>query len=257
MSYFRELYNNRNFIKAIIYKNLVGKYKSSIFGPSWNFLMPAIMMAVYYIVFNQIRTNPIPEYWVYLASGIFCFNFMMGNITSSPGVITSGAGMIKKMYFPREILVISHVVSGFIIMVIGYGIVLVCMIMFGQKIGASLIFLPLFLLLNLLFVYGYALLFSAITVYARDFQYLINTISMMFFFLTPMYFLVDSTDGLLNILVRLNPLTYFVEACHEILYRGHVPDVNLLFVCIFLTALSMIVGIVVFGKLKKGFAERL
>ena len=215
------------------------------------------MLIVYYIVFTQIRISNIEFFWIYISSAIFPFNFMVSNLTSGSGCIVSNAGMVKKIYFPREIIVISQVISSFIVMLMGYSIVLVAVVVSGYKVGWILLMLPVMFIILVMFTLGFTMVVSALTVYVRDVQYFLSSISMVFFFMTPMYFTTDSVDGLLGTIIQINPFTYFVEAFHEIVYYVEMPSLVCIVICVALSLLSFIIGVSVFSKLKKGFAERL
>ena len=142
----KEIYNSRNILKSLVIKNLIGQYRSSLLGFSWHLIMPLILLIVYYIVFTQIRASPIPDFWVYLASSLFPFTFMINNLTSGSSCIIHNANILKKMYFPREIIVLSQVISTFIIMLIGYAIVVIGILLTGFGFGISIVILPFFLL---------------------------------------------------------------------------------------------------------------
>jgi lipopolysaccharide transport system permease protein len=80
---------------------------------------------------------------------------------------------------------------------------------------------------------------------------------MIFFFMTPMYFLADSVSGMLGNVIWLNPFTYYIEAFHSMVYFGEIPEMKVLLMCIILPLVSMMLGLAVFRGLKRGFAERL
>lgn len=252
-----EIYQARSILRSLVVKNLIGRYKNSAMGFLWHFFTPIMMMFVYYIVFTTVRINPIPDFWIYLSSGLFPFSFMMNNLTGGSGCIVGNAGMVKKMYFPREIIVLSQVISTFIIMLIGYAIILIAVIISGHGFGVSLVLLPVIMFLMLVFVLGYTLMFSALTVYARDVQYFLSTISMALFFLTPMYCTLDSTSGILSLVMHINPLSYFIEAFHYSIYFGTFPDPMTTIMCVLLPTASLSIGVFIFRHLKGGFAERL
>ena len=253
----REVYDCRSTFRALVVKNLFGRYKNSAMGFAWHFVLPIVMMCIYYVVFNTIRAKAVPDFWVYMSSGLFPFTFMIGNLNRGPAAITSNSGMVKKMYFPRSILILSEVASSFIIMLIGYAIVFTGMLIIGYNMGISLIMLPVVLILMTIFVVGYVLFLSAVTVYVRDLQYLINSLSMVFYFITPMYFMISDVDGILATIISLNPFAYYVQAVNQIMYFGVFPEMNIMFMCAIMPLISIVVGIVVFRKLKTGFAERL
>lgn len=251
------MYDSRFILKSLVIRNLFGRYRNSLLGFGWHFVMPTLVLLVYYIVFTQIRATTIPNFWIYLASGLFPFNFMISNLTGGSACIINNAEIVKKMFFPREIIVLSQVISTFIIMVIGYAIVLVVIAATGFGFDVSLIMLPILLLLTLLFTLGFVLLFSSLTVFIRDIHYFLSSVSMLFFFLTPMYFLSGSITGIFSLVVSINPLTYFIESFHDIVFYQSFPDPLHFFMTIILSIVSLTMGLLVFSKLKNRFVERL
>ena len=253
-----DTYNSKSVLRSLVHKELFGHYKNSLLGFGWHFVTPMILLVVYYVVFSTIREGGLPNFWIFLSSALFPFNFMISNLTAGSGTIVGNAGMIKKMYFPREIIVFARVISSFIVMMMGYAVIIVMIILSGYQLNIeSIIMLPIFLLLMFLFSIGYCLFFSSLTVYVRDIQYLLNSISIVFYFMTPMYFEASSVTGLFGTLIWMNPFTYFVEAYHQIVYFGVIPEAKIIAACIILPIVTMIIGFAVFNKLKRGFAERL
>ena len=217
-----------------------------------------IIMIMYYVIFTKIKTDNINDYWTYLASGIFQFNFMINNLIIGMNCIVNNANHVKKMYFPREILVLSQVLSTFIVTVLSYFIVIVVVFITA---GINNLLLILAILIELgsmsVFVIGYTLIFSAITVYVRDISHFIGSISMIFYFMILLYFTLDSVSNTLRNILMMNPFTYFVELFHTSAYYGSIHDSSLWIVCSVMTGISIVLGIVIFIKLKKGFVERL
>lgn len=252
-----EIRSSGSILRSLVSKGLFGHYKNSTLGFAWHFFQPMLMMLIYYIVFTEIRSSPIPDYWVYLSCALFPFSFMLSNLTSGSTVITGNSGMVKKMYFPREILVMSQVITSLIVMVLGYSVVLIIDAIVGHYTSWSMLLIPVFMVSMAVFVTGYVFLFSSLNVYVRDVQYFLGAISMVFMFMTPMYFMADSVSGILGTIIWLNPFTYYVEAFHALVYFGCVPSIGICLMCVLLPVLSMIVGYPVFRRLKKGFVERL
>ena len=253
----RSIYASRNILKSLIVKNIFGRYKNSFLGILWHFIVPLTMLFVYYVVFTQIRIGSIPDFWIYISSALFPFTFMTSNLTGGASCVVNNSSMIKKMYFPRELIVLAQVTSSMIIMLIGYSVVLVLVAFLGQGLSLSWICLPFIFFVMFIFVLGYTLFFSSIIVYMRDVQHFLNSISIVFFFITPMYFLIDSIDGFFRCIVEINPFTCFVEMFHQIVYYGHFPDLTFLIIGFSISFISLIGGYLVFNKLKRGFVERL
>jgi len=253
-----ELYEFRNMIRAQVVRNLFGRYKNSIFGFAWNFITPLIYIILCYIIFSEINKNPIENFLIFLASGIFVYNFILGGITGGASVFTGNSGMIKKMYFPREILVISQAISALIVASIGYIFVFIAAVCSGISFNpVSIPVTLIMLLLSFLFFIGCSLLLGSVSVYIRDVQYLLASIGIVFFVCTPIRTLMSSADGLILKIYEINPLTYFIEPLHQTIYLAECPDLLYIGIATLITLITLIAGYAVFWRLKRGFVERL
>ena len=253
-----EIIRSRSVLFALLRKDLIGRYKNSVLGFAWHFVMPIIMICVYYIVFSEIRTAPMDNFVIYLAIGLFLFNFMITCLSNGSACITNNAPMIKKMYFPRELIVFSQILSSLVVFIIGYTVTITLMIIVGMKVDFIPIIISIYVVMcAILFTTGYVLIFASLTVYKRDVHYFLSSITMVFFFITPIYFNPKDVSGSLNTIVWLNPYTYYVNSMHITLFYNQIPEKHLLIGCTILAVLSIIVGYTVFNKLKRGFAERL
>ena len=253
-----ELYEYRNMVRAQVIRTLFGRYKNSVLGFAWNFIMPLVYMALSYVIFSEIRQNSMDNFIVFLSSGIFIYSFILSGITGGAGVFTSNSGMIKKMYFPKEVLVISNLISGLIVALIGYVVVILTALVTGH--GLSPLAIPVLLLMLLLgsvFFIGCSLLLGSLTVYVRDVQYALSAISMAFFVCTPIRSMMSDAEGMLATIYELNPLTYFIEPVHQMFYLKQTPDLYYITLAALIAIAVFIVGYAVFKKLKRGFVERL
>ncbi len=206
----KEYYEYRGILKSLIKKNLFGRYNNPLISFSWHFVLPFMIMGTYYLVFNTIRVGSVPEFWVYMSSGLFPFIFMMDNLNRSPGIVIANSEIMKKTYFPRSMLAVSEIISSFIIMLIGYIFVIVGMIVIGYEINSSIIALPLIILPMGIFVLGYVLFLSSINVFLNDIKYLVNTLSIVFYFITPLFFTMNDVSGILYNVIAINPFAYYV-----------------------------------------------
>lgn len=254
-----EIYDYRNVLKSIVTKNLFGKYKNSFLGFAWNFITPLVMMIMYYIIFSEIRTGSnIENKWLFISSAIFLFHFLTSCITGGTGAFTSNVNMIKKMYVPKEIFVLSKAISSMIICLIGTVIVMIAMIVTSYPMDWTFVLtLPLLLFLSFIFGIGCIFFFSSITVYIRDIQYALGSLGIALFVMTPMRYMASDAEGLLATLIWYNPLTYFIEWDHQILYWGIAPSINYIVASLILSILALFVGYATFRKLRRGFVKRL
>ncbi len=253
-----ELYNYRNFIHAQVTRNLFGKYRNSFLGFSWNFLNPIVYIILCYIIFAEIRGIQIEGYLIFLSSGVFIYNLLLGAVTGGGGLFVGNGGMIKKMYFPREILAISNAISSLIIAVIGYVIVIITALLTNHSLDpvVLLCIIP-YLFLAFIFFIGCSLLLGSVAVYVRDLQFILPTVGIILFVCSPLRSMASDADGLLAWLYELNPFTYFLEPIHLIVYYSEYPSLAMLLVAVIISVTFFIVGYIVFLKLRHGFVERL
>ena len=254
----REIYSFRNMIRAQVTRTLFGKYRNSFFGFIWNFVNPVIYLILCYVMFVQLGSPEKTDYWIFLGSGVFTYNMLMNSITGGTTTFTSNAGMIKKMYFPREIIPISNAISSLVVLIIGFVVLLFGGIIVGYHFSLlALSMLPFFIILILMFYVGSCLLLGSLTVYVRDIQYLVSSFNLIFFICTPLRSMLADVNGPLKTIMMFNPLTYFIEPIHEIMYYGTIPTFSSVLTTSMISVVTIMVGYATFLKLKKGFVEKL
>ena len=255
----REIYESRSILRSLVAKNLYGKYRNSILGFAWNFITPMILMLMYYVVFSEIRGDSgIENRWVFISTAIFLFHFLTRSITGGTTAFTGNANMIKKMYFPREILVLARAISSMIVCLIGYSIVLIFLAVTSYPMDwVCVLVLPVVLILAFIFGVGCIFLLSSLAVYVRDIQFALGSIGIAFFVFTPMRYMASTGSGILAVVIWCNPLTYYIESVHNILYWGVMPDAGIFVMCVLLSFGMLFIGYGTFRRLRYGFVKRL
>lgn len=257
MKLFNEIYKYREFLKTSIKKDFRGKYKKSILGVLWSFLNPLFQLLIYALVFPFILKNDVDNYIIFLIVALMPWNFFNMTILQSAACIVSNGGIIKKVFFPREILPISTTTSNLINFLITCIIVFAALFISGIGIGPSIVMLPLIVLIQYIFQLGLSFIFSSITVYIRDIEYLLNVFMMLMFYMCPIVYSADMIPNKFLPLFKLNPMFHIIEYYRQILYYKQMPNItNLLWLlgfCIIILAL----GLMIFKKLEKRFAEEL
>jgi len=257
MKIFRNLYNYREFLKTSIKKEFRGKYKKSFLGVLWSFLNPLFQLAVYALVFPFILRNDVDNYTIFLIVALMPWTFFNMTILQSAASVVTNGGIIKKVYFPREILPISTATSNLINFLITEVIVLVALLISGVGIGPTIILLPIIILMQYILQLGLAFIFSAITVYVRDVEYLLNVFMMLMFYLSPIVYSADMIPSNFLPLFKLNPMFHIIEFYRTILYYKQVPDMGNIGIMFVMCIGVLIIGYLIFNKCKKRFAEEL
>ena len=255
MDIFKELYQYRELLKTNVHKEIRGKYKGSILGVFWSFLNPLLMVAVYAIVFPYLMRMQQDNYLVFLITGVIPWVFFTNVVTSGCNCVWINGGIIKKVYFPREILPISVVLAGLINFLISCIIILI--FCFGSGIGISIeiVWLPLIVLIQCALSLGLLFVLSAINVYVRDIEYLVQFIMNLVFYGTPILYNVSMFPEKFRVILYLNPLAHIIDAYRAIFYYKQTPDLYSLGIVGAVSFIILIIGFLVFKKLEKGFAE--
>lgn len=251
---FKNLYQYRELLKSNIKKEIRGKYKGSFLGVLWSFINPLLMTLVYAIVFPFILKSGPEHYVTYIVIGILPWNFFTTVISQGTFTVLGNAGIIKKVYFPREILPISVATSGLVNFLISLPIIFIFMLCSGLPFTWNILLLPLVVLIEYILLLGIIFITSAINVYIRDAEYIINFFVNMLFYATPVLYdgaLFGSKAWILN----LNPMTTIINSYRDILYSGTLPNIPLLLLVGLGSVILLFIGIAVFRKLEKGFAE--
>ncbi len=257
LSMIKELYNYRQLLKSNVKKEIRGKYKGSFLGVLWSFVNPLLMTLVYAIVFPIILKSTQPHYVTFIVIAILPWTWFTTVIAQGTSTMIANGGIIKKVYFPREILPISVNTSGLINYLISCLIILIFLIFSGLGVSWYIIFLPLIVLIQYILLQGIIFITSAINVYVRDAEYIINFLVMMLFYATPILYSSTLFPEKFRWILNLNPMTTIIESYRAIFYYQTFPNFKMLsFVALFSIAL-LFVGLTIFKKLKKGFAEEL
>ena len=257
MKLFNEIYKYREFLKTSIKKDFRGKYKKSILGVLWSFLNPLFQLLIYALVFPFILKNDVDNYIIFLIVALMPWNFFNMTILQSAACIVSNGGIIKKVFFPREILPISTTTSNLLNFLITCIIVFASLFISGIGIGSSIIFLPLIILIQYIFQLGLSFIFSSITVYIRDVEYLLNIFMMLMFYMCPIVYSADIIPDKFLPLFKLNPMFHIIEYYRQILYYKQNPNIASLLWLLGICIIILVLGLMVFKKLEKRFAEEL
>ena len=257
MKFFKSLYQYRELLKTSISKDVRGKYKNSVLGIIWSFLNPLLQIAVYAIVFPLIMKSSLPNYTVFLCCGLIPWNFFSTAISRTSFTMIENGNIIKKVFFPREILPLSVVTSEAINFVISTIIILAFVLGYGMGISKFIIFYPLVLLIQYFLLIGISFIVSSVTVYFRDLQHFISIILQLLFYATPIVYAPDSIPANFQWILQYNPMTYIINGYRDIFYYQQIPDFVSLLMVLVGSIILCVIGYLIFNKLQKRFAEEI
>jgi len=228
--------------------------EGSYLGIFWYLLNPLLMFGLLLLVFTDRLGSNIPSYPLYLLLGIIMFNFFQRITTESTKIITQEySGVIKSINFPKESLVGSVILKTFFSHLFEIILFVIFILIFkGSLIG--LIFYPIILIVFCIFILGISLILSALTVYFVDLGNIWVFVSRLIWLGTPIFYAIEGQTRLFYVNL-LNPIYYFITIARESIIYARVPELWLIFGMITYSLLFLLIGILIFNKLKIKFAE--
>lgn len=258
ISRLKEIYAYREMMVSLVKRDLKGRYKGSALGFLWTFLNPLFQLAVYTMVFSIIMRMGIKDYYLFLFVALIPWIFFSTSLSGGASCIMTQQDMVKKIYFPREVLPISYVTSQFVNMLLSFIVIFVVLIFAGYRLNLlAILCLPVVMLVEYILALGLTMIMCALTVYLRDLEYVLGIITMAWQFLTPIMYSMDYVPEQYRWVFSFNPMTYIIVAYRDILYYGKVPELKNLLSAIVIGISALVIGWQVFEHLQKHFVEEL
>lgn len=258
MKTFKEIFAYREMIFSLVRRDLKGRYKGSMLGFLWTFINPLLQLVVYTFVFSTVMKNGIEDYYLFLFVALVPWLFFSTSLTGGSSSILAQKEMVKKIYFPREILPIAYTTSQFVNMLLSFIVIFIILLFSGKGLKLeALLYLPIIMLVEYILSLSVAMLSSAVTVYFKDFEYILGILAMAWQFLSPVMYSVEMVPDEVLPIFNMNPMTPILVAYRDILYYGKAPDLSTLIQAISLGIALLIIGWFVFEKLKRHFVEEM
>ena len=254
---FKELYDYREMVRSLVKRDLMGRYKNSALGFLWNFLDPLLQLLIYTMVFTIIIPMGIDQYYLFLFVALVPWIFFSSAVTGGSMVIINQQDMVKKIYFPREVLPLSHVLSQFVNMILSFVVIIAVILVTGHGLSWHALWLPVIMLIEFVYTLGLTFVVSAITVYIRDAQLIVNVAVMALMYASPVIYSVDLVPEKYYNLYMCNPMSVVLVAYRDVLFYMSEPRYLGLGIAAIISLIVCAVGLVVFTKLKRRFVEEL
>lgn len=253
----KELYGYRNLIWQLAWSEFKLRYKNSILGYFWSLLEPMLMLIVLYVVFSNLMRVQVAYYQLFLLLGIILWGFMSRATSIGMFSIVGKPSIVKKVYFPRDIFVISSCITALLMSIFESFIFILFMIFFRVPVSINLVYVPLILLFLFIISLGLSLALSALNVFYRDVQFIWQVLLQVGYFATPILYTIDIFPKDLQKFVLLNPIARIIISARDtIIYSSPAKIGDLLFVFIS-SIFFLLVGYIIFSKLEPRFAEEI
>jgi ABC-type polysaccharide/polyol phosphate export permease len=270
----RELIHYRYLLQNLIVRDLKVRYKNSILGVAWSMLNPLLMMLVFTLIFGVLSPDRgIRDYPVFFLVGLLPWNLFSGSLMGGTVAFGSNANLIKKVYFPRELLPLGIILSNLVNFLIALLVLVVFLYLSGLGLTLNALWVPVILLIQIVFTLGLSLLLGSLYVFFRDIVMILDVVMLAWFFLTPIIYPLEQLGSELTIagvtfvpavVMRwLNPMASIIDGYRTVLWgtmgsNGAAAMDPAFIIRTAATALvTFIVGYAVFARTQHLFGEKL
>jgi len=258
LNQWREVYKYREAVRHLVARDLKVRYSNSVLGVVWSLFAPLLMTLVYTVVFTFLVPQGIPKFPVFLLAGLLPWTFFTASVAGATGIVAGNGHLINRVYFPREVLPLANLLANGVNFVIALALLFGFVLVFGVRLGPSLVWLPVIIAVQAVLTLGLGLFLGSVNMYLRDVQQLVDVALLAWFFLTPIIYRLEDTPlspAAQRLVQVVNPMAGLVTAYRAVLYAGATPDLVVLGVVALEAALIFAAGALVFRRLSPAFAE--
>lgn len=259
--YWRDLWRFRELFLFLTWRDILVRYKQTVFGILWSILRPLMTMLVFTLVFGKIAKLPTDgdvPYSLMVFAALLPWQVFSNALQESSNSLIGNEGLISKVYFPRIILPVSSIITSAVDFCISFVIFLAMLVFFGVGLHLQILLLPFFVMLSLLTAIGAGLIISALNVSFRDFRYIIPFIVQFGLYVSPVGFSSSVVPEEWRLLYSLNPMVGVIDG-----FRWCLLGENVSFYWPgFLTSIAVVMvllysGIRIFRSMERSFADRI
>ncbi len=257
LAYLEELVNHRELLRSWVSREIKVRYKQAVLGIGWAVLQPLAMMLIFTVVFsyfNKIPTEGIP-YPIFSYSALLPWVFFSNSISFGTTSLVRNMNLVTKIYFPREILPFASLIASFIDFLVASVIFVFLMIYYKIALSTSLFWIPVILIVQVIFSLGILLLGSALNVFYRDIRFIIPLVLQIWLFLSPIIYPVSLVPNRYKTLYMLNPMASIIDSYRRSILFGKSPQLNFLLITTIVAIILFILSYRFFKIKEKVFAD--
>lgn len=271
-THWQELWHYRYLLRNLVVRDLKVRYKSSVLGILWSLLNPLLMMMVFWLVFSVAGQTRIRQYPVFVLVGLMPWNFFSGSVVGGSYAILTNSSLVKKVYFPRELLPTAVVLSNFINYLFALIVLFAALYFSGIGLTIHALWVPVILLTQLIYTLGLAYFLSALHVFFRDVAMILDVGMLAWFFLSPIFYTLEDFGQVerfgvvfdaARVMRWVNPVASLIDAYRTVLWGTLGSDgpasMGLdFFARTFMTAVLIFIGgYITFRRMEPYFGEKL
>ncbi|MFT3761090.1 MAG: ABC transporter permease [Pseudoxanthomonas sp.] len=262
MALIRSVGRNRDLLKGLVVREVVGRYRGSVIGLFWSFFNPILMLAVYTFVFSYVfkarwteGDGSKTEFALILFSGLMVFNMFAECCNRAPTLVTGNAGYVKKVVFPLEILPIVNMGASLFHLLVSFLVWAIFYAVFMGMPHPSALLMPVALLPLVFITLGTSWVLASLGVYLRDVTQVIAVVTMVLMYLSPIFYPVSLMPEQYRPFMQLSPLTSTVERVRAVMMMGQGIDWVRWGMSMAIAVVVAWLGFAWFQKTRRGFAD--
>jgi lipopolysaccharide transport system permease protein len=245
----------RDLLFVLTAKEIKLRYKSSWLGYVWSIANPLAFAILYFLAFRIFMRVEIPQYTLFLIAGLFPWQWIANSTGASPNLFLANTSLLKKIRFPRNLLVASSVLNDGFHFLCSIPVLVLFLLFYGSRPSWSwLIGIPLLAVAQLLLVYGLAVTIASLNLFFRDLERLTTLVVTFLFFLTPIVYSESMIPARFHFLLYLNPAAPLILSWRALFLTGHL-DWTFIAIGYFYATLTFAAGSAIYMKLSWKFAE--
>jgi lipopolysaccharide transport system permease protein len=249
--------NYRHLIRKIAISDFKLRYKNSVLGFFWSLLEPLLMLIVLYVVFTNLMRMEVEHYQLFLLMGIVSWDFLAKGTLMSLNSILGKPGLVKHVYFPREVLVISSCITALMMAALEFSVFALFMIFFRVIPGPTIVYFPFILLIEFILILGLSFGLSVLNVFYRDVQYMWAVALQAGFFAAPIIYPMSILPLKVASVVMLNPMTRIIGMFRDAVIYNTQLSINDIVYSLGFALILLVIGYLIFRRLEPGLAEEM
>jgi ABC-type polysaccharide/polyol phosphate export permease len=257
IKYLAELVSYRELLGNLVVNELRLRYRNSVLGFLWTVLNPLAYLAILSVVFSRIFRFQIPNYTIFLFSGLVAWTMIQQTVIIATSSIVGNQGLIRRVYVPKLIFPLANVLARYIDHLILTAVLLGAMAVFKAPFTWSLLFLPAAVLLNFVFSLGFSLLTTTAHIRIRDVEHVVSIAFQILFYASPILYTIDVLPPKLRAVLVFNPLYYFVQAFRYPVAYAALPPAWIIWRAALIAVLTLAAGLLIFSRKEKYFVYHL
>lgn len=255
---FVEVWEHRDLLWFLVQRELKTRFQQTFIGVLWIALQPIIQTSIFYLVLGilvKVPTGDVP-YALFFLSGFVVWQLFSQIINSSAFSLLGNIGIITKAYFPRLVMPLASTICSIVDFLVSFALLLLLMAANGYPVTIRFLWLPILVVLTMLFSSGVGLLFGALMVTFRDLKNLLGFILMIWMYVTPIMYPISAVPENYQILFHLNPMTSLVDSFRWVfLGTGSLPSISSFLVSFVVALVLWFLGAVSFKSMENKIAD--